>query len=132
MRDSNTGTTWGKMRKGNLVLTSQAVIDDLVNKLNAQTDIPFVSEETEEKCIRWIVERVVPFVPEWAVVAMATVADGVTLEEVETLRKVMIDEVHKMVDRPGIPDWVERQAISFVVTAMLEYALKGNQMPVQH
>jgi hypothetical protein len=112
------------------MLTSTGVIDDLVKKLNAELDVPFVPESAEEKAIRWIVEKVAPHVPEWALVAMATVADGVTKEELEKLAEVLVAEINKLVDLPGVPEVVEAKLISFVVNGLLDYALAGNKIPL--
>lgn len=112
------------------MLTSQGVVDDLVRKLNAELDVPFVPESAEEKAIKWIVEKVAPHVPEWALVAMATTADGVTKEELTTLSAVLIAEINKLVDLPGIPEMVEEKMIGFVVNGLVEYALEGNKIPV--
>jgi hypothetical protein len=112
------------------MLTSTGVIDDLVKKLNAELNVPFVPESAEEKAIRWIVEKVAPHVPEWAVVAMATVADGVTKEDLEKLAEVLVGEINKLIDLPGVPEMVESRLISFVVNGLLDYALEGKKIPV--
>lgn len=118
------------VNRGSAMLTSTGVIDDLVRKLNTELDVPFVPESAEEKAIRWIVGKVAPHVPEWAVVAMATVADGVTKEELEKLAEVLVAEVNKLVDLPGVPEMVEAKLISFVVNGLLDYALAGNKIPL--
>lgn len=112
------------------MLTSQSVIDDLVKKLNAELNIPFVPESAEETGIRWIVEKVAPHVPEWALVAMTTVAHGVTKEDLAKLAEVLVVEINKVVDIPGVPEVVEEKLIGFVVNGLLEYALAGNKIPL--
>ena len=111
------------------MLTSKPVIDDLIRKINENLDVPLVSESAEARGIQWIVEKCVPHVPEWALVAMATVADGVTMEELETLGKVLTEEINKALDIPGAPEFVEEKLISLVVKGLLEYALQNNALP---
>lgn len=112
-----------------LNIKSQTVIDDLVRKLNDQFNFPVLSEEAEAKGIHWLVEKVAPHIPEWALVAMATVADGVTKSELETLKTVLVEEVNKLVDIPGAPEMLESRLIGFVVDGLLEYALEGHVLP---
>jgi hypothetical protein len=112
-----------------LNVNSKPVIDDLVRKLNDQFNFPILSEESEAKGINWLVTKVAPHVPEWALVAMATVADGVTREELETLKTVLVGEINKLVDIPGAPEMLEARLIGFVVDGLLEYALEGHVLP---
>ncbi len=112
------------------MLTSQGVIDDLVKKMNDEFNLPLVPESAEEFGIRWIVEKVAPLMPEWALVAMATLADGVTKDELKKLADVLVDELNKLIDLPGTPEVIEGKLISFVVNGLLDYALEGNKIPL--
>ena len=108
---------------------SQVVIDDLVRKLNEETDLPFISEGTEEKVIRWAVETVAPHLPDYVVQFMASAADGLTDEEVKTFRTTIVREANKALDLPGLPEFAEERIIAFVVDGILAYARQGSQKP---
>jgi hypothetical protein len=114
-----------------IALDSKPVIDDLVRKLNESLDIPIVPESVEAQAILWMVERIAPHIPEWAIAAMATVADGVTMEELKVLADVLTTELNKAVDVPGAPEFVEEKIIALVVNGLLEYALQGYALPVE-
>lgn len=108
---------------------SKPVIDDLVRKINENLDIPLVPEEVEAKGILWLVEKCTPHIPEWAIAAMATVADGVTMDELKTLAEVLTTEINKALDIPGAPEFVEEKLIGLVVNGLLEYALHDHALP---
>lgn len=111
-----------------MFLTSN-VVDDLVAKLNAQTDIPFLSEESERRAIEWLVNKVVPHLPDWVLDAMNSAADGLTELELNVIRSRTIAETNKVLDIPGIPDFIEGRVIAFVVDAILDYAREGVKAP---
>jgi hypothetical protein len=60
---------------------------------------------------------------------MATVADGVTMKELETLAEVLTTEINKALDIPGAPEFIEEKLIGLFVNGILEYALQGNALP---
>lgn len=110
------------------MLTS-VVVDDLVKKLNAQLDIPFVNEAREGAALYWLVERVADKVPNWVLAFMSSAADGLTREEVAKHEDVIVNEINKVLDLPGTPEFIEDKLIRFVVKAILEYAVKGFAAP---
>ena len=105
------------------------MIDDLIQKLNAEVNIPFVSEAREEGIIRWLVEKIQPHIPEWVLALMASAADGLTMEELKPHEDVIVAEINKLVDLPATPEVIEERLIRFVVRGLLEYACSGNAMP---
>ena len=108
---------------------TSVVVDDLVKKLNAQLDIPFVNEAKEGAALYWLVERVSAKVPNWVLALMDSAADGLTREEVAKHEDVIVDEINKVLDRPGTPEFIEDKLIRFVVKAILEYAVTGFAAP---
>jgi hypothetical protein len=110
------------------MLTS-VVVNDLVKKLNDQLDIPFVNEAKEGAALYWLVERVSQKVPYWVLGFMDSAADGLTLDEVGKHENVIVDEINKILDLPGTPEFIEDRLIRFVVKAILEYAVKGFEAP---
>jgi hypothetical protein len=110
------------------MLTS-VVVDDLVKKLNDQLDVPFVNEAREGAALYWLVERVSEKVPNWVLAFMSSAADGLTRDEVAKHEGVIVDEINKVLDLPGTPEFVEDKLIRFVVKAILEYALVGSKVP---
>lgn len=111
------------------MLASQAVIDDLVKKLNEETDVPLLSEGTEEKIIRRAVTLVAPHVPDYVLQLTADVLDGLSDDEVVKYREIIIRETNEWFDLPKVPEFVEAQIIGFVVDGILSYARKGSKKP---
>jgi hypothetical protein len=112
-------------------MLSSTVVTDLINKLNDQVDVPFVSEDKERIAIEWLVGKIAPHVPEWLLAFMATAADGITVDEVRQHEEVIVAEINKIIDLPGVPEFVEAKLIGFVVHGLLDYALKGNAIPAE-
>jgi hypothetical protein len=110
------------------MLTS-VVVNDLVKKLNDQLDIPFVNEAKEGAALYWLVERVSQKVPYWVLGFMDSAADGLTRDEVAKHEDIIVDEINKVLDLPGTPEFIEEKLIRFVVKAILEYALVGMKAP---
>jgi hypothetical protein len=110
------------------MLTS-IVVNDLVKKLNDQLDIPFVNEAKEGAALYWLVERVSQKVPYWVLGFMDSAADGLTRDEVAKHEDIIVDEINKVLDLPGTPEFIEEKLIRFVVKAILEYALVGMKAP---
>ena len=142
MRHGNTYTPCNRMNvskpvprgtvRGEVAMSSfgsKPVVDDLVQKLNQSLDIPIVPESVEEQGIRWLVEKCTPHIPEWAIAAMATVADGVTMDELKPLSEVLTTEINKALDIPGAPEFVEEKLIGLFVNGLLEYELNGHSLP---
>lgn len=111
------------------MLASQSVIDDLVRKLNATTDVPIFDEGQEEVGIRYAVEAVAPHVPDYVLQFMEDAMDGLSDDEVELYRTLVIEGTLKKFDIRGVPKFVERQVVTFVVDGILEYAMKGSKKP---
>ena len=118
----------GKHTQG-FTMLSASVVSGLIDKLNAEVNVPFVSEAKERTVIEWLVEKITPHVPEWMLAFMATAADGITADEVMQHEAVIVAEINKLVDMPGTPEFIEERLIQFVVHSLLEYALKGNAIP---
>lgn len=108
---------------------TSVVVNDLVNKLNDQLDVPFVNEAREGAALYWLVERVSTKVPYWVLGFMDSAADGLTYEEVGKHEDVIVAEINKVLDLPGTPEFIEDKLIRFVVKAILEYAVKGFEAP---
>jgi hypothetical protein len=122
MRDGGEHTQGCNMLK-------ESVVTDLIDKLNAEVNVPFVSEAKERSVIEWLVGKITPHIPEWMLAFMSTAADGITVDEVMQHEAVIVAELNKLVDLPGTPEFVEEKLIQFVVHAILEYSLKGNAIP---
>ena len=111
-------------------MLSQAVIDDVVRKLNDATDVPFVSEATEGKIIAKLVGLVGEHLPPWVIQFMASAADGLTAEELKVHEDVIVADLCKRVNISRIlPDFVEERLIRYVVQAILQYAQAGFTAP---
>jgi hypothetical protein len=110
------------------MLTS-VVVKDLVEKLNRQFDVPFANEAQEGAALYWLVDRVSQHVPNWVLAFVDSAADGLTLDEVSKHESVIVNEINKVLDLPGTPEFVEERLIRFVVKAVLQYALVGMKAP---
>jgi hypothetical protein len=103
--------------------------EELILKVAAQFDVTVVPNRLERIAAAWLVNKILPCVPEWVAAFMLSVADGLTVEELETHLEVITSEVHKLVDRAWIPDAIEKSLIRPVIRHLLEYALVGHNMP---
>jgi hypothetical protein len=110
-------------------MLTQAVIDDLVNELNANLDVPFIPEGQEERAIRWAVGLITPNLPEWFIEFAASAANGLTEEEMRVHEDVLVIEVNKLVDVPWTPESIEAALIRPVIHHLLGYAVLGKVMP---
>lgn len=110
-------------------MLNEAVVEELVKKLNQELNVPFITEAQEERVIRWLVGLVAPKVPVWVLAFMSSVATGTTVEELKEHEDVIVAEVNKLVDVPWTPENIEAALIRPIVHAILEYALVGNKMP---
>lgn len=111
-------------------MLTTSVVNDLIDKLNAEINVPFASEAKERSVIEWLVGKITPHIPEWVLAFMTSAADGISAEEVKQHEVVIIEEINKLVDIPGTPEFIEAKLIEFVVHALLEYALHGKSAPV--
>lgn len=107
---------------------STAAVDQLVQVLNDQLDLPFVSEDQEARVIRWAVNLVVPKIPEWVLPFLVSAADGLAPEDIAVHEETIVQEVNRLVDVPWTPEGMEEMLIRPVVHAILQYALQGNAL----
>ena len=112
-----------------MMVFSTAAIDQLVQVLNDQLDLPFVPESQEERVIRWAVGLVTPNIPEWVLPFLISAADGLTPEDIAVHEDTLVAEINKLVDVPWTPENMEELLIRPVVHAILQYALPGNSLP---
>lgn len=108
---------------------AQAVVEDLVQKLNEQLNLPFIPEGQEERVIRWVVNLISPHVPDWVVAFMTSAADGLTMEELKKHEDVIVNEVNSLLDIPWMPENLEELLIRPVIHQVLMYATEGNSIP---
>jgi len=111
-------------------MLSQAVVDDIVKKLNDATDIPFVTEAVEGRWIGKIVSLISEHLPPWVMQFMASAADGLTADELGVHEDVIVADLCKRINISRVlPDFIEERLIRYVVAAVLEYAQKGLSAP---
>jgi hypothetical protein len=111
-------------------MLSQAVIDDVVKKLNDATDIPFVGEPREAKWIATLVGLIDQHLPPWVVQFMASAADGLTDDELKVHENVIVADLCKRINLSKLlPDFIEEKLIRYAVQGVLAYAKVGNEKP---
>jgi hypothetical protein len=111
-------------------MLSRAVVDDVVAKLNAAVDIPFVGEVTEGVYIEKLVALVSDHLPPWVVQFMASAVDGLTVDELAVHEDVIVADLVKRINLSKLlPDFVEAKLIRYVVHTILEYAREGFAAP---
>lgn len=109
----------------NATTMTDEMVDVLVGKLNEAFNVPFASEETEGRWIKFIVLLAKPYVPSWVLQAMGSVANGITEQQAKELEDTITAEVNKVVDIKWVPEPVEEAVIRKVVAELLSYALLG-------
>lgn len=111
------------------MLTS-AVVNDVVDKLNEEFNLPFVDESTEGFWITKLVYLIDDHLPPWISQFMASAADGLTVEELKVHEDVIVTDLCKRINMSKLlPDFVEAKLIRYVVNAVLEYARVGFMAP---
>jgi hypothetical protein len=111
------------------MLTS-AVVNDVVNKLNEEFNLPLISEETEGAWIEKLVVLIDSHLPPWVAQFMASAADGLTAEELKVHEDVIVTDLCKRINMSRLlPDFVEAKLIRYAVNAVLEYARVGFMAP---
>lgn len=111
------------------MLTS-AVVNDVVNKLNGEFNLPFIGESTEGVWITKLVYLIDDHLPPWVAQFMASAADGLSAEELKVHEDVIVADLCKRINMSKLlPDFVEAKLIRYAVNAVLEYARVGFSAP---
>ena len=106
-------------------MTNEQFIKQLAHQINAELDVPFVSESNEELLLEKLLGLVVPHVPLWVLAFIGSASDGLTDEELAVHRGVIVTELNKAFDVRGVPEWLEQRALEVVVDGILNLARKG-------
>lgn len=101
---------------------------DMIKRINEELDIPFVSEGMEVIAISWVVDRIYPAIPDWALPILYNSLDGINDEELKNLEHVLVREVNKRLDIPYVPESLEAQLIGPAIGALLSFAVKGKSL----
>ena len=106
-------------------MTDQALRDALVARINLSLDLPFIGEDTERVAIEWVVDKVVPLIPESIRQFVLDAADGVSDDELKRLEDVLVNVLNTYIDIPWMPESIEAQLIRPVVQSVLDVARPG-------
>lgn len=102
--------------------------EQMIKKVNEELDLPFVPEGLEEKGIRWVVDKIFPAIPDWALPLLYDSLDGVDETELGSLEDSLVKVVNEKVDLPYVPESLEETLIRPVINALLSFAVKGKSL----
>lgn len=91
----------------------------ILDKINDELDLPFVSEEKEGEAIEFLVGKVIDFVPVDLLPLVFDALDGLTRDELARHKDAIVDSVNSRIDIPYVWESVEADVISMVVDAVL-------------
>ncbi len=113
---------------GGDTVTDPVLVEALVNRINVELDVPYFSEASEAKAIRWVVDKVVVGLDDEVVQLLHDVSDGISEAEKNRLVSMAVRFINQRVDAPFIPEALEETIIRTVVTAVFDLALKGSAL----
>lgn len=91
----------------------------ILDKINDELDLPFVSEEREGEAIEFLVGRVIDFIPVDLLPLVFDALDGLTRDELALHKDAIVDSVNSRIDIPYVWESVEADVIGMVVDAVL-------------
>jgi hypothetical protein len=91
----------------------------ILDKINDELDLPFVSEEKEGEAIEFLVGKVIDFVPVDLLPLVFDALDGLTRDELARHKAAIVDSVNTRIDIPYVWEGVEADMIGMVVDAVL-------------
>lgn len=81
-------------------MTSAEFTNALVERINLELDLPFVTEEQEAALIRFAVSRVAPLIPKSVTQFILDATDGLATEEIGRLEDVLVGVLNQFIDIP--------------------------------
>jgi uncharacterized protein (DUF2164 family) len=110
------------------MLTDEEV-NALANKVNAEINLPFLSEEKEGivffKIIKWIDRQLYALLPNEYYSMVHDMHDGVSPEEIVKIRQRVVPLINDVVNIPILPEKLEGVFIGVVVDLILSAMVKG-------
>ena len=91
----------------------------ILDKINDELDLPFVSEEKEGEAIEFLVGKVIDFVPVNLLPLVFDALDGLTRDELALHKAAIVDSVNSRIDIPYGWEAVEADVIGMGVDAVL-------------
>lgn len=92
----------------------------IIQRINDELDLPFVSEEKEGEAIEFLVGKVIDFIPVDLLPLVFDALDGLTQDELELHRENIVDAINSRIDIPYVWESVEADVIGMVVDAVLK------------
>lgn len=96
----------------------QELKDAFYAKVNAQLDIPFVSESTEEKLIKQMLSGIIDHVPVDLLPLLIASVDGLTADELKEHEGKLVSFINSKVDIPYLSEGLEQHIIRQILAVV--------------
>lgn len=113
---------------GGDTVTDPVLVEALVKRINVELDVPYFSEATEARAIRWVVDKTIVGLDDEIVEFLHDVADGISENEKRLLENMAVKFINSQIDVPFVPESLEETIIRTVVSAVLDLALSGSSL----
>ncbi len=110
------------------MVTSSLTAEDIKHistQINAEFNIPWVTEGMEQLWIEWCIAKVLSVVPAEVVKFLADASDGLSEAEIAAYEVSITDAANLIIDLPLMPDSIEGALIRPIVNQLLAFAAKG-------
>jgi hypothetical protein len=109
-------------------LTLPELKREILKRVNAELDVPFVGEDTEALVLGMIISPLLNKVPVRLLPLMLDSIDGLSAEEFESHVDGLADFINELVDVPYVAEMLEGRLIRVVLRSALSPLLKGESL----
>lgn len=99
--------------------------EKMVDGINLELDVPFITEGGERRAIAWVIDRVYPIIPDYVLRVLYDALDGLDDAEITALENQLVTLANEKIDLPMVPEIFEEQLLRPVIKSMLQYAKTG-------
>lgn len=109
----------------------QADVKHIATQVNAELDIPWIPEGTEQIWIEWGIGKIITLVPPDLLSVLVDAADGLTPEEIAKHTDTLVELANQVIDLPYVPEVVEASLIRPVVSGLFSFLVQGKALSLQ-
>lgn len=109
-------------------LTLPEMKREILKRVNAELDVPFVGEDTEALVLGMIISPLLNKVPVRLLPLMLDSVDGLSREEFDSHVDSLTDFINELVDVPYVAEMLEGRLIAVVLRSALSPMLKGESL----
>lgn len=108
------------MNRNDATLNHGFLVEELVDKINVELNVPLIDEGQEAKCIRWIVDSLLQVVPEEYLQMFAGIIDGVSAAEAKYIKRHCVQLLNAKIDIPWMSERAEEMIFAPVVSNLVD------------